>query len=68
MSKEKSITKSEKYAKSLSDWDLAIMDARESIKRLKSSIRLWEEMRDKGEKWPGFEVSQPQQESPHEGG
>lgn len=32
-----------------------IETAKKRIKRLKSNIKLWEEMRDSGAKWPGFE-------------
>jgi molybdopterin synthase catalytic subunit len=37
------------------EWNAAINLAKERIKRLKASIKLWKEMRDSGEKWPGFE-------------
>lgn len=36
------------------EWNTAINLAKARIKRLKASIKLWTEMRDSGEKWPGF--------------
>jgi hypothetical protein len=57
MYKEKAIEIGKNSLQRDPEWDSAIAEAKEQIKRLKSSIKLWESMREKGEKWPGFEVS-----------
>lgn len=40
-------------AKTLTQWDKAILDARNGIKRLELAIQTCEEMKAKGESWPG---------------
>lgn len=58
MYKEKSIVNSKKIRKIAPDWDAAIQDAKQRIKELKASIKVFEQNRDAGSKWPGFDATQ----------
>jgi hypothetical protein len=51
-SQEKNCTRSNIVVQS---WDAAIADAKERIKRLKLSVKVFEQHRRAGEPWPGSE-------------
>jgi hypothetical protein len=40
-------------------WDWAIRDAKQRIKRLRDSVRVFEKMRNAGEPWRGQAINQP---------
>ena len=45
-----------KAVETVPSWDWAILQAKERIKRMRESIRTFEQMRDSGEPWRGAEV------------
>lgn len=47
-----------KPVENVNEWDSAIKDALQRMKRLRKSLKLWRQMRDAGEEWPGFVVSE----------
>lgn len=54
MPKPNVIAKQDKsQGKNLTEWDNAILDAKKGIQRLKAAIETCEEMKAKGEPWPG---------------
>lgn len=53
MSNNKSIGKLNNSVEISPSWDWAIRDAKERVKRLRESIRVFERMRDAGEPWRG---------------
>jgi hypothetical protein len=57
MSKSKSIDKRNKSVEISPSWDWAISEAKQQIKRLQESIRVFQKMRDAGEPWRGAEES-----------
>lgn len=56
MSIKKASKKSEKIAE-VSGWDLGIALAKERIRKLRWTIRVYKQRRDNGESWPGENVA-----------
>ena len=65
--KSTSTALSKKLDKSLSGWDALISAAKQRIRDLNQSIRLWQELRDAGEPCPGTAKS-PASDSQPSGG
>ncbi len=50
---KQSVRRVEKRDQNLNGWDWAITDAKNRIKQMRASIRVFEQMRDSGEPWRG---------------
>lgn len=43
--------------KEWNEWNSAIKDAENRIKRLRKAVKMYKKMRDAGERWPGFDIT-----------